>query len=84
MQTKPSPNKNHDRSLTGESKNTFYRHIHALARQMPQMGDQILANFPQNPKLAMKAGGVFTLDEHIIPHTSKDIKGVDQLVKRSR
>ncbi len=48
MQSKPSLNKIHDRSLTGENKSSFYSHIHNLARQMPQIYDHILANLQYN------------------------------------
>jgi hypothetical protein len=74
---RPSPNKIHNDSLKGPSKKTFYNHIHALAGQMPALFREILARMQADRKLAMKKSGVLIIDEHIVPHTSSGIEGVD-------
>ena len=74
---KPSPNKIHGNSLKGPSKKTFYNRIHALAGQMPAIFREVFARMQEDLKLAMKKSGVLIIDEHIVPHTSKDIEGVD-------
>jgi len=75
---KPSSNKIHNASITGAKKRSFYNHIHAVAQQMPAIFRQVLANLQKNPKLAMQPGGILIIDEHIVPHTSKEIEGVDK------
>ncbi len=79
VQQKPSANKIHDRATTGPSKRTFYRDIHALAARMPALYRRVFANVQQDPKIAMRPGGVLSLDEHVVPHASEDMEGVDYL-----
>jgi len=79
VQPKPSTNKIHDRATTGPSKRTFYRQVHALAAQMPGTYRQVFANLHRDSRIAMNPGGVFSLDEHVIPHSSEEMQGVDYL-----
>lgn len=79
VQAKPSANKIHDRSTTGPSKRTFYRQIHSLATQMPTIYRHAFANLQEDTKIRMRPGGVLSLDEHIIPHSSEEMEGVDYL-----
>ena len=76
-QEKPSPRKIHHELVQGESLRTFYRHIHKLADQMPQFFSGTIQNLQTESKIAMKADGVISIDEHIIPHTSSKMEGVD-------
>jgi len=75
---KPSSNKIHHTSITGASKRSFYNHIHVLTQQMSGIFRQILASLQKDSKLAMQPGGILIIDEHIIPHTNKEIEGVDK------
>jgi len=75
---KPSPNKIHEADVTGESKRAFYDHIHDLAQQMPSHFRQMFSNLQGDPKIAMNGGGFLIIDEHVIPHSSKHIEGVDK------
>ena len=58
------------------SERTFYRRIATLANQMPTLYPQVFSHIQQDQKLRMKKDGVLVLDEHILPHTSKNIEGV--------
>ncbi len=75
VQEKPSPNKIHDELVTGASKRTFYREIHALAGEMPGLFAQFQQNFQRDARVGLRPDGFFSLDEHIIPHGSDGIEG---------
>ena len=79
VQNKPTPNKIHDEGSSGPSKRAYYRHIHALAPKMPDALRRVIVNVQQDPKLAIKPGGVLSLDEHIVPHSSKEMEGVSPM-----
>jgi hypothetical protein len=74
---KPSPNKIHREVVTGDSKSTFYRNVHRLASGMPDMYAGVIDNLQQDARMSMRNGGVLCLDEHIIPHSSDTMEGVD-------
>jgi hypothetical protein len=74
---KPSPNKIHREVVTGDSKSTFYRNIHRLALGMPGMFEGVIDNLQMDPRMAMRNSGVLCIDEHIIPHSSDKMEGVD-------
>jgi|SRR5271157_1167347 len=63
--------------VTGTSLADYYRQLHRIAPQLPQIHEQILASVQRNRKLRMRTDGFLVLDEHIIPHASKGIEGVD-------
>jgi len=52
-------------------------HIHAIAQEAPDFFRQIFKCLQEDPKMVMQVGDVLIIDEHIIPHTSKDIEGVE-------
>lgn len=74
---KPSVRKIHQELVEGESLKTFYRQVHRLSDRMPSLFAGIGRNLQLNPDLAMKSAGVISLDEHLIPHSSPDMEGVD-------
>jgi len=74
---KPSINKISIEQVKGSSKRTFYRHVHDVAEEVPIIHGKLFANLQKDRRVAMKRGGVISLDEHIIPHGSEDIEGVD-------
>ena len=76
-QEKPSPNKIHDEVVKGPSKRTFYRDIHRLATQMPTMYSKFVSSVQENTVLRMQKSGYLSIDEHIVPHSSKKMEGVD-------
>jgi len=76
-QEKPSPHKIHQELVQGESLKTFYRTIHKLTEKMPMIFEKSIQAFQNNAKIAMKSDGVISLDEHLIPHTSSKMEGVD-------
>jgi hypothetical protein len=63
--------------VTGESKATFYRDIHRLAIEMPGLYKDIFNNLQQDPRMKMHEDGILSLDEHVIPHSSDEMEGVD-------
>jgi len=73
---KPSPSKIADQLVASPSKATFYRHVHKLAMMMPDLHKGIISAFQGDPRLSMKSSGVISIDEHLIPHSSKNIEGV--------
>ena len=81
---KPSPNKIIEQLVTGPSKATFYRRIHELAAKMPEHVMNILGRLQEGPAMAMKPQGVISIDEHIIPHSSKKIEGVGYFYSTTR
>ena len=81
---KPSPNKINEQLVTGPSKATFYRRIHELATKMPEHVLKILGRLQEDPAMVMKPQGVISIDEHIIPHSSKKIEGVGYFYSTTR
>jgi len=73
---KPSPNKIADQVVTGPSKATFYRKVHKLATMMPGLYRNLISVIQDDPALSMKHVGAISIDEHLLPHTSKNIEGV--------
>jgi len=76
-QENPSPNKIHDEVVKGASKRTFYRNIHRLASQMPTMYSKFISSVQENTELKMQKSGYLSIDEHIVPHSSQKMEGVD-------
>jgi hypothetical protein len=73
---KPSSNKIADQVVTGPNKATFYRKVHKLAAKMPALHENLVNTIQKDPALAMKKKGVISIDEHLLPHTSKKMEGV--------
>jgi hypothetical protein len=44
---------------------------------MPGLYKDIFANLQQDPRMTMHDDGIFSLDEHVIPHSSDEMEGVD-------
>nr|MDO8083613.1 hypothetical protein [Candidatus Sigynarchaeum springense] len=63
--------------VAGESKARFYRGIHAMASGMPATYQDVIARIQGDAPMKMREDGIFILDEHVIPHSSKDMEGVD-------
>ena len=76
-QEKPSARKIHQELVVGESLKTFYRQIHHLAAQMPFLFSNIIQSLQNGSDIPMKVDGVLSIDEHLIPHTSPKMEGVD-------
>ena len=62
--------------VAGESKARFYHGIHEIAAGMPGLYREMIKNIQADQAMQMREDGVFILDEHIIPHSSKDMEGV--------
>lgn len=74
---RPSPNKIQEGLVTGASKATFYRNIHQLAAEMPGIYKNVFEKMQQDSNIKMREDGILSLDEHIIPHSSDEMEGVD-------
>lgn len=72
-----SPNKIQQSMVTAPSKSTFYRNIHRLASEMPDLYKQVLTRIQADKRLMMRSDGFLSLDEHVIPHSSDKMEGVD-------
>jgi len=68
----------HRNITTSTSQGTFYRQVRSLVRQLPHACEQILASAQQWRSLRMRPAGFLILDEHIIPHASKNLEGADK------
>lgn len=82
-QEKSSGLKIHNELVQAESQRTYYRQIHRLAQKMPEYFMNIISQIQQESKISMKSDGVLSIDEHIIPHTSSKMEGVDYFHKTS-
>jgi hypothetical protein len=81
---KPSPHKIHQEMIQADSQSTFYREIHRLSGQMPANYNKLIDNLQKDPNFKMKSSGVIAIDEHIIPHSSDEIEGVDKFYSTTK